>query len=298
MNNPLSLVADKLNNYGAEFSAVSVEGKTYFIFALPYTQLQKPPVGFAFIDSYYVASNRAYFLRKELASSLEEAGFTAVKCELSYKHLAVASGLGFWLRNTLVANENFGSRMALEVAGIEGIYAKEISLDALYKKPEIAKKCESCEICRKLCPRGCINEINSFNADKCIRHEQDNGFFSDSEAALAAGTNLWGCDICQRYCPYNKELGEREMTEKEEELFRLDNLFDAFRSGKKGCEPYRDILGSNYLRPARLLSLTLNAMMNSENYEEYIPCAKIALTHNDERVRAAAERMLNRSLAN
>jgi hypothetical protein len=87
------------------------------------------------------------------------------------------------------------------------------------------------------------------------------------------------------------------MTEKERELFNLNNLFDAFWCGKKGCEPYRDILGGNYLRPARLLSLTLNAMMNSPNCEEYIPHAKKALTHNDERVRAASERMLNYSLS-
>lgn len=292
MNNSLSLIADKLNNCGAEFSAVSVEGNTYIVFALPYAQLEKPPVGYAFIDSYYVASNRAYFLRKELASSLEEAGFTAVKCELSYKHLAVASGLGMWLRNTLVANEKFGSRMALEIVGIKGVFAKEITLDELYKKPGIAKECESCTVCRKLCPRNCIGDNGEFNADKCIRHEQDNGFFSDSEVALAAGVNLWGCDICQRYCPYNKHLETREMTAQEKELFRLDNLFNAFWSGKKGCEPYGDILGSNYLRPSRLLSLTLNAMMNSENYNDYKEYAKKALTHNDERVRAAAERFI------
>ncbi len=291
MTDILSLIADKLNNSGAEFSAVSVEGKTYIIFALPYTQLETPPVGYAFIDSYYVASNRAYFLRKELASSLEEAGFTAFVCSHSYKHLAVASGLGFWLRNTLVANEKFGSRMALEVIGIEGVFAEEITLEQLYKSPEIAPKCEDCTICRKLCPRGCIGNNGEFEAERCIRHEQDNGFFGDDEAATAAGVNLWGCDICQRYCPYNKHLETREMTEKERELFRLDNLFNAFWAGKKGCEPYRDILGGNYLRPARLLSLTLNAMANAENRSDYIPYAKKALTHNDERVRAAAKKL-------
>ncbi|MBR6634735.1 MAG: hypothetical protein IKL41_03815, partial [Clostridia bacterium] len=66
MNDALSLVADKLNNCGAEASCVSVEGNTYVVFALPYAQLEAPPVGYAFVDSYYVASSRAYFLRKEL----------------------------------------------------------------------------------------------------------------------------------------------------------------------------------------------------------------------------------------
>ena len=296
MNDALSLVADKLNNCGAEFSAVSVEGKTYIVFALPYVQLEAPPVGYAFVDSYYIASNRAYFLRKELAFLLGEAGFTAVDCKHSYKHLAVVSGLGFWLRNTLVASEKFGSRMALEVVGIEGVFADEIALEELYKVPEIAEKCEKCTVCRRLCPRNCIGENGGFCAAKCIRHGQDNGFFGDEEAAKAAGINLWGCDICQRFCPYNKHLETRKMTEKERELFRLDSLFEAFWAGKKGCEAYRDILGSNYLRPTRLLVLTLNAMANSANKNDYISHVKRALSHPDERVKTAAKRVLNSEL--
>ncbi|MBQ7100518.1 MAG: hypothetical protein IJN81_02715 [Clostridia bacterium] len=296
MNDALSLVADKLNNCGALFSAVSVECNTYVVFALPYAQLEAPPVGYAFVDSYYVASNRAYFLRKELASLLGEAGLTAFECKHSYKHLAVASGLGFWLRNTLVANEKFGSRMALEIVGIEGVFAKEITLNELYKTPEIAEKCVNCTVCRKLCPRNCIGENGSFDKDKCTRHGQDNGFFGDEEAAKAAGINLWGCDICQRFCPYNSRLETRKMTEKERELFRLDNLFEAFWAGKKGCEPYRDIFGSNYLRPTRLLVLTLNVMANSANKNDYISCAERALSHPDERVKAAAKRVLNSEL--
>lgn len=294
MNNIFSIIRPLLTENNAEYSAVSIQGKTYVIFALPYTQLSAPPVGYAFVDSYYVASNRAYFLRKELAVLLEAAGFTISVCDFSYKHLAVASGLGKWLRSTLVANKIFGTRMALEIICADGVFADEITVEELYKKPQIAGECESCTICRRLCPGGCIGDNCSFDKEKCIRSRQDNGFFSDDTVAISAGVNLWGCDTCQRFCPVNKHLGEREMTDTEKELFRLDNLFNAFSNGKKGCEPYRDILGSNYLRPSRLMSLTLNAMMNSPDWESYIPYAQKAVCHSDERVKKAAQRLLNK----
>ncbi len=283
----------KLKENGAEWAEISVEGNTYIVFDLSYNQLEAPPKGYAFIDSYYVVSNRAYFLRKELAGLFEAAGFETFRCEYSYKHIAVAAGLGVWLRSTLVANEKFGTRFAMEIVGIKGVFAKEISVEQLYKQPSLAKKCVNCRICEKLCPQKCLQD-DKIDYERCTRRAQDNCFFSDEKAASAAGVNLWGCDVCQRFCPFNKELTERKMTEEEAELFRLKNLFEAFNSGKKGCEPYRDILGGNYLRPSRLLALTLNVMANTEKPEEYLPYAQKVKNHKDERVRKAAERLISK----
>ncbi len=285
-------VEKKLNENGAEWAEISVEGNTYLVFALSYNQLEAPPRGYAFIDSYYVVSNRAYFLRKELACLFEAAGFETFQCEHSYKHIAVASGLGFWLRNTLVANKKFGTRMALEIVGIKGTFAREISTQELYKT-EVHENCKSCKICEKLCPQQCLHDCK-IDYERCTRHVQENCLLSDEKTAKAAGQSLWGCDICQRFCPFNKGLAERKMTDKEAELFKLERLFEAFCSGKKGCEPYRDILGGNYLRPARLLALTLNVMANSDDPGQYLYCAEKAENHDDERVRTAAKRLIKK----
>lgn len=281
----------------AEWASVSADGITYTVFALPYTQLDFPPEGYAFVDSYYVASNRAYFLRKELVKKLTDEGFETVECNLPYKSLAYHSGLGVPLRSTLIANKKFGTRMALEIIAVRGVYAKEVTVDDILKKPEMAAFCRTCGICESVCPRGCIS-AESFERNKCIRSVQESADLTDKDAAKAMGTQLWGCDICQRCCPFNSHLESREMTEEEKTLFNLDNLYNAFSSGKKGCEPYRDILGGNYLRPAKLTALTLNVMANSTDPEKYRKYAEESLNHNDIRVRTAAQRLTDKTTEN
>lgn len=280
-----------------EWASISADGITYTVFALPYTQLDFPPEGYAFVDSYYVASNRAYFLRKELVKKLTDEGFETVECNLPYKGIAYHSGLGVPLRSTLIANKKFGTRMALEIVAVRGVYAKEVTVDEILKKPDMAAFCRTCGICEAMCPRNCIS-ADSFERNKCIRSVQESADLSDKTAAEAMGTQLWGCDICQRCCPFNSHLESREMTDSEKELFNLDNLYTAFSSGKKGCEPYRDILGGNYLRPAKLMTLTLNVMSNSKDPKKYAEYAKNCINHNDIRVRTAAQRLTEKITEN
>ncbi len=278
----------------AEWKSIAVDGVTYTVFALPYTQLDFPPEGYAFVDSYYVASNRAYFLRKELIQKLADEGFETVECTLPYKSVAYHSGLGVPLRSTLIANKKFGTRMALEIVGVRGVYAKEISAETVLQKPEMAAFCRSCGICESVCPRGCIS-ADKFDRNACLRSVQESADLSDEDAANAMRTQLWGCDICQRCCPFNSHLESREMTENEKKLFDIDNLYKAFSSGKKGCEPYRDILGGNYLRPAKLTALVLNVMANSSDPGKYGKYAEECINHSDIRVQTAAKRLLDKT---
>jgi len=295
MTDYIKFISDLLSE--TEGASVSADGITYTVFALPYTQLDFPPEGYAFVDSYYAASNRAYFLRKALVKKLTDEGFETVECNLPYKSLAYHSGLGVPLRSTLIANKKFGTRMALEIIAVRGVYAKEVTVDDILKKPDMAAFCRTCGICESVCPRGCIS-AESFERNKCIRSVQESADLTDKDAAKAMGTQLWGCDICQRCCPFNSHLESREMTEEEKMLFNLDNLYNAFSSGKKGCEPYRDILGGNYLRPAKLTALTLNVMANSTDPEKYRKYAGESLNHNDIRVRTAAQRLTDKTTEN
>jgi epoxyqueuosine reductase len=74
---------------------------------------------------------------------------------------------------------------------------------------EADSRCGKCRLCVNACPTGALNG-GSFNYEKCISYlTQKKGSLTEEEESLL-GVNLYGCDICQIVCPYNKgkESGE------------------------------------------------------------------------------------------
>ena len=58
------IISTVLSDCDAQWKSICVDGITYTVFALPYTQLDFPPEGYAFVDSYYVASNSIFSAEK------------------------------------------------------------------------------------------------------------------------------------------------------------------------------------------------------------------------------------------
>ncbi len=272
---------------GMEHKAVSANGGTFLLLAAPYTQMAQPPEGYAFIDRYYVASNRIYFVKKQLVSALQNAGFEPLDCPYPYKYLA-AAGFGAPLRSTLIAHPKYGTRFAMEVIGVKGVYAPEIDEATLRKRPPLHPFCAKCGKCVAACPQKALTETG-FAPEQCTRSLQEKCEFPTEASSRSMGAHLWGCDVCQRVCPMNAKLPETPLTEEEKALFSFDALLAAFTAGKKGLEPYRDILGGNYLRPVKLLALLFRVIANSDRAEQYRDAALPYLDHPDERLRTAAE---------
>lgn len=110
---------------------------------------------------------------------------------------AAISGLGIIGDNGLLINEKYGSYVF--VAEV----LTELEADLLGKS-EISevKFCHHCGICKKMCP----TEILSGKSNLCLSEiTQRKGELSDFEIEIMRKVNtVWGCDECQRACPYNK----------------------------------------------------------------------------------------------
>lgn len=109
---------------------------------------------------------------------------------------AKLSGLGWVGKNSLLINKNKGSYFFLAEIICD--------LELEYDEP-VLNRCGSCTRCIDACPTDAITEAQVIDANKCISYltienkenipEELNGSLTDS---------IFGCDICQDVCPWNK----------------------------------------------------------------------------------------------
>ncbi|MBU7006217.1 tRNA epoxyqueuosine(34) reductase QueG [Phosphitispora fastidiosa] len=115
--------------------------------------------------------------------------------ELLEKALAVKAGLGWFGRNALLVTPEFGSWVCL------GELITDIPFPA--DRP-LNNNCGSCTACVTACPTNAIRDGEDLNLDRCLACLTLGKFMPDPEIREIMGTSLYGCDICQQVCPYNR----------------------------------------------------------------------------------------------
>ncbi len=108
---------------------------------------------------------------------------------------AAKSGLGMRGRNGLFINEKYGS----------WVFIGEIitDLEIPCRDREILS-CPDCGRCRDACPTGVLR-AKAFDKEKCLSHiSQKKGEIAEEYKEMMKRLNCaWGCDECQKACPYN-----------------------------------------------------------------------------------------------
>ena len=115
------------------------------------------------------------------------------------RELAQRAGLGWIGRNTCLISPLVGSMTLL----IEILLDIALPADA----PFVADRCGSCSRCVEACPTGCILPDRTIDARRCISYltiEARGAMPRDLRRAV--GSWLFGCDICQQVCPWNRRF--------------------------------------------------------------------------------------------
>ncbi|MCP1639013.1 epoxyqueuosine reductase [Streptococcus gallinaceus] len=111
--------------------------------------------------------------------------------------VARRAGIGFIGKNGLVISKEYGSYMFLG----ELITNLEIEPDQ-----PVDYGCGECNRCVEACPTSCLIGDGSMNARRCLSFQTQDKGMMDLEFRKKIKTVIYGCDICQICCPYNKGI--------------------------------------------------------------------------------------------
>ncbi len=120
---------------------------------------------------------------------------------LMERPLAAAAGLGWVGKNTCVIHPRLGSFVFLAVLVTSLDLGGEVG--AAIAHPD---RCGSCTRCLDACPTNALIAPRKMDARRCIsyltiEHEGE----IDAELERGIGRNVFGCDICQDVCPWNRK---------------------------------------------------------------------------------------------
>ena len=84
-----------------------------------------------------------------------------------------------------------------------------------------------CRACQKACPTGALGATGC-DVSRCLSHlsQQKGDLDPATEAALRRSPTVWGCDLCQRACPHNKNAALSPLPEFREDLLCSLSLAD------------------------------------------------------------------------
>ena len=116
---------------------------------------------------------------------------------------ACRGGLGWIGKNSMLISRNKGSF----------VFIGEIilNLELVYNELPESDFCGSCNRCIEACPTGAILDTRTIDSERCISYQtiENRGEISGEIESRLSG-RVFGCDICQDVCPWNRKPNPHE----------------------------------------------------------------------------------------
>ena len=116
------------------------------------------------------------------------------------REAAARSGVGFYGKNTLLITRRHGSWVVL------GTLVTDVELEPT---PPLDLDCGECRLCIDACPTGALDEPGTLDSTRCLSYWTQAPGPPPAEYRADLGPQVYGCDICQDVCPWNRGVEKR-----------------------------------------------------------------------------------------
>lgn len=165
------------------------------------------------------------------------------------------SGIGWIGKNTCIINQQLGSWLFLGVI--------LTSLDLAPSVPA-ADRCGTCTRCIDACPTSAFSGPYQLDASRCISYltiEKRGNIPEDLRAGM--GRHLFGCDICQDVCPWNRRAPVGTASEFTPRLALINPPLEQIAA--MSVEEFRETFRRSPVKRARFNGLRRNAAIAMGN---------------------------------
>jgi len=116
------------------------------------------------------------------------------------REAAARSGVGFYGKNTMLITRTHGSWVVL------GVLVTNVEIEPT---PPLDLDCGSCRLCIDACPTGALDEPGVLDATRCLSYWTQAAAPIPEEYRAHLGAQVYGCDVCQDVCPWNRGVEKR-----------------------------------------------------------------------------------------
>jgi epoxyqueuosine reductase len=191
------------------------------------------------------------------------------------------AGVGWIGKNTCIINQQIGSWLFLGVI----LTSLDLAKDDLTANLPAPDRCGTCTRCIAACPTQAIVAPGVLDARLCISYLtiEKRGEIPD-ELRAGMGRHIFGCDICQDVCPWNRKAPVTSAAEFEAREGLVNPALDWLAEMQQ--EEFRVVFRGSPIRRAKLSGLRRNAViaMGNSGDKKFVPTLRKLCQDSDPEV--------------
>ena len=213
------------------------------------------------------------------------------------------AGLGWLGKNTLLLNDRLGSWFFLGVV----LTSLELAPSLALGEMPAADLCGNCRQCLDACPTEALTQPYVLDARRCISYLtiELRGAIPE-EFREAIGRNVYGCDICQDVCPFNRSAPAGALANFEPRRVSTEkSLFEPSLAwlAEMNEEEFRQVFRGSAIKRTKWKGMVRNACIALGNapvatgkgeYRKAVSVLRRLAASEDEGIKMSAEWALSR----